>query len=82
MSAHARQTKHHRTIGAPLPKPVRVALVAIVVWAVLVVAADALWRHAFGFSAGGAWALAIGLVTYVMVFVLFILGIVPAVRRD
>jgi hypothetical protein len=52
-----------------LRNPLWIALGAVITWAVLVILSDQLWRHAFGYASGDAWALAIGLAAYLALMI-------------
>ena len=66
-------TTHDHHILSP-PRPVLIGVGVVLLWVALVAGSDELWRHAFGFSAGDALALAVGLDAYLAMVVAVLAG--------
>jgi hypothetical protein len=59
-----------------LQRPLVIVALVVLAWLVVVVATDQLWRHAFGYPIREAWALSIGLTTYLTLFIGVMVGVV------
>ena len=82
MDSQPQDPSPSRPRRAWLRSPLWIALGVVVTWAVLVLASDQLWRHAFGFADGDALALAVGLMAYIAIMLLAALIIAIGLRGD
>jgi hypothetical protein len=72
----------HQTHHVPPTRRLLIALGGALLLVALVVGADQLWQHAFGFSAAESWALAVGLWAYIALVVLIMTIVGFAVMHD
>lgn len=76
MNVAPQHPESRHSLRAFLRQPIAIAIGVALVWVLLVIASDQLWRHAFGFSARDSWALAIGLLAYLALFGGVMFGVV------
>ena len=82
MNAGPQLNLPHQTHHAASNRRLLIILGGALLLAALVVGADQLWQHAFGFSPAESWALAVGLWAYIALVVLIMTVVAVAVTRD
>lgn len=71
---------HHLHLPSP-PRSVLLVLGVVAAWVVSVIGLQVLWQHGFGFTAGEALALSVGLMAYLALLIIVMGAIVIATRR-
>jgi hypothetical protein len=76
MKLSLRHPESRHSLRSLLHQPLAIAVGVALVWVLLVIASDQMWRHAFGFSARDSWALAVGLLAYLALFGGVMVGVI------
>jgi hypothetical protein len=75
-------TRKRQLAAVEHPEPVVMTLGAVALWLALVVGLEQVSHHVFGMTTQDAWAFAIAILSYVALFIGFVIGLVYMVRRE
>lgn len=78
----ARRSAPARTSGIALPASIVATLGIAALWVALVLGLQQAAQQGFGMVPGDAWAFAIGILSYIYLFVGFVLGLVYMVTHE
>ena len=82
MSVHSDRLAPGTTAGLSHRRILPFALGGLLLWTAFMLASQVLWHQVFGFSAGAAWALAVGLSVKIGVLTLVMLAAILADKRE